>query len=907
MLTPEELDRLRAAGRSGDGTLTRYLAALDRRTARIRDDPPPLPRVKALLSRDGGVCPDDGTPLRFDPWSPDRHQCPRCQRPVAGERHHRHWARAQHLWLAGRAAELALIAAIRDDPAPAARALEIIAGYEELYFALPNRDNVLGPTHLFFSTYLESLWINAWLAAAVTLRQAGRLPEERIAGINRVADEAATLIAEFNEGLSNRQTWHAAALAAIAVWFEDAELLGTAVESRAGLVGHLADGFGSDGLWWEGENYHLFALRGLIHGIRWARVMDYDILEDREVLDHFRAALLAPARTALPDFTYPARGDSRYGVSLAHPASLELWELGRLWLDPDEELEAWLSTLYTLRAPPLGDPYDAWLEEAGLEPPERRQRTDLSWWAAPAMLLDPPRDLPWQPESRLLPAAGLAILRRDRTYASLECGPRVAGHGHPDRLHLTVHARGVHWLPDPGTGSYVADTLRWYRSSLAHNAPIVAGENAGGRDAWCAAFEAGERHGWCRGRAGGLTRTVIAGPGRLIDVLSWSGEKQEIVLPWHVAGEIEVAGPGGWEPAELDHPFVTGVERHAGDGNGAWTIRVRSDAGETLPLHLRAPGAELIRARGPGLPGDPASRCFLLLRATTPACRWIAALDLAEPGGEDAIVELRDREGAVEIVTRAGLTRYDGGEDGLLIESPAGPEALGGLRPAPRPHRPLFEPRPEPEALALAPRIAGPPALDGTLEGFDPSAPLRLDEEHQYRRSEEPYDPDRFAAEAWVNWDGDALYVAVEVRKPDLLFRPADAPPLELDNEPDDVNSDGLQLFLGHEADRAGVLVIPEPDGSLRWRPIEPDRSVQVAGAWQPTGEGYRVTLALTHPLLARAWPGMRLGFDLLINEMQPGRTRRAGQLVWSGGDGWIYLRGDRQDPSAFGVLELGP
>jgi hypothetical protein len=27
--------------------------------------------------------------------------------------------------------------------------------------------------------------------------------------------------------------------------------------------------------------------------------------------------------------------------------------------------------------------------------------------------------------------------------------------------------------------------------------------------------------------------------------------------------------------------------------------------------------------------------------------------------------------------------------------------------------------------------------------------------------------------------------------------------------------------------------------------------------------------------------------------------------LVWSGGGGWVYLRGDRQDPARFGVLEL--
>src|SRR2546430_15296661 len=54
-------------------------------------------------------------------------------------------------------------------------------------------------------------------------------------------------------------------------------------------------------------------------------------------------------------------------------------------------------------------------------------------------------------------------------------GPSGGGHGHPDRLHLTLHADGVHWLADPGTGSYVSRDLFWYRSTLAHNAPRLDG------------------------------------------------------------------------------------------------------------------------------------------------------------------------------------------------------------------------------------------------------------------------------------------------------------------------------------------------------------------------------------------------------------------------------------------------
>ncbi|HLG04848.1 MAG TPA: heparinase II/III family protein, partial [Gemmatimonadales bacterium] len=494
MLTRAELDLLRDAVPS-DPDRAALLATLERRSARLLKPtappplPPPVPRVKALLSRDGGVCPNDGAGLRFDPWSPDRHTCTRCGESFGGDRHHRHWARAQHLWLAERAAELALISELRPNPEAAARSVEILAAYESRYFELPNRDNVLGPSHLFFSTYLESLWVTSYLAAAAILRGAGALSEERVEGVNRVADEAAGMIGEFNEGLSNRQTWHAAALAAIAFWFDDTELMATAAESRTGLLGHLADGFGGDGLWWEGENYHLFALRGLMLGIQWARAMGFDLLESHEVRNHFRAALIAPARSALPDFTYPARKDSRYGVSLARPASLELWEIGRAWIGGDEELEAWLGALYNQppTASPAGEQYDAWLHDAGLPESGPARRSGLSWWALTAMVPLPAPAPAWGPESVLLPDQGLAILRREDCYASLECGPRVGGHGHPDRLHLTVHAGGWHWLPDPGTGSYVHPSLAWYRSALAHNAPMLDGVNAGGQDAWCAA------------------------------------------------------------------------------------------------------------------------------------------------------------------------------------------------------------------------------------------------------------------------------------------------------------------------------------------------------------------------------------------------------------------------------------
>jgi hypothetical protein len=82
--------------------------------------------------------------------------------------------------------------------------------------------------------------------------------------------------------------------------------------------------------------------------------------------------------------------------------------------------------------------------------------------------------------------------------------------------------------------------------------------------------------------------------------------------------------------------------------------------------------------------------------------------------------------------------------------------------------------------------------------------------------------------------------------------------------------------------------------------------AAEVAGAWEETESGYRTTIRIADEKLRGLSEGSEVGFDLIVNEVQSGRLRRAGQLVWSGGGGWVYLRGDRQDPARFGRLVLG-
>ena len=120
-----------------------------------------------------------------------------------------------------------------------------------------------------------------------------------------------------------------------------------------------------------------------------------------------------------------------------------------------------------------------------------------------------------------------------------------------------------------------------------------------------------------------------------------------------------------------------------------------------------------------------------------------------------------------------------------------------------------------------------------------------------------------------------------------------------------------MQVYLRPEPDGPvyGFLVaLADEDGARPCQPRPRARAAQpemVGGAWQPTETGYALTLRVDAAGVAVRAAATPIGFDLLVNEMHPGRLRRAGQLVWSGGGGWVYLRGDRQPADAFGTLEL--
>ena len=304
------------------------------------------------------------------------------------------------------------------------------------------------------------------------------------------------------------------------------------------------------------------------------------------------------------------------------------------------------------------------------------------------MLPELPSDVPaWSPGSVLLESQGLAVLRTDGRYVSLECGQLGGGHGHPDRLHLTLHAGGVHWLADPGTGSYVARDLFWYRSTLAHNAPRLDGASQAAGNAVCEAWDAPGEWAWVRGRYGDLTRTLVAGPAYVLDVVELGSRSDHLLeLPWHFGGTGDAAR-GQWTAGDLVDEFVSRVERFVPDAAGPVCLEL-AQGPRRLKVFLQFDG-ELLRADGPGRPRVGERATFYVVRATGRGTRFIAVL---EPLGESGVVRgVRAHGGVIEVDTVQGTHRHTATPGGWEVATDAGRVRLAGGREPEPPFAPLLE------------------------------------------------------------------------------------------------------------------------------------------------------------------------------------------------------------------------
>ena len=935
LLTPESIVDRRRVAAGGLAPLADSLTADIERALVAHIE---VPRAKALLSRAGGVCERDGTPLTFDPWSPHDHRCPRCGQIHRGDLHDRWWLYPYQLWLAERTVHAAALYALRGDERHAVFAADILRQYADAYLTYPNRDNVLGPTRPFFSTYLESIWL-LQLCVALDLLEAAEYHD--VSGVVReqIIEPSVTLIASYNEGASNRQVWNNAALLAGHAMLGHDHALEPMVYGPSGLLAHLEDGLLDDGTWFEGENYHQFAHRGLWYGVELATRTGLEIPAGD--LARFDLGYRATFATALPDMTLPARKDSQYATSLRQWRFAELCEVG-LARNNDPMLAGMLQRLYASDAP-TGDTgrASASAEAERNHPPVRLSRADLGWKSLLFACEHLPEAGPVALESVLLPAQGVAVFRRDagQTYVALDYGQSGGGHGHPDRLNLLLATGATRWLDDLGTASYVDPSLHWYRSTLAHNAPLVDGHSQwrvdGTLDAYDEQPDAGA--GWVRARAFiwpdvVAERTIVVMDGYAVDLLRWrAGHGATVTLPVHcdaqLSGQIKstrahYAGAGGLEDGDQ---FVSTEQAYKATAGARVQLTATDD---TKTRIIRAfiycqPPSTWYALSGPGQPPTTPRR-FIAIEAAHASLGTICSVWAWSPE-----VERVEWSGDAITATMRDGARHRHGPDGtgwhVSIDAPDGHRQIALAGPTPSAEATVSTGGANPEEAAsdstdddlpyatseeLAPGYNSLLLLSSKLPSLwwtdaPPEERARYAVYHlgapTYRRSEDTWeDAGRPLARIAIAAHAKLLTLDLQVITPSPRFTPANAEN-PYDNEPADVNGDGVQFYVRGMEDGGAWMLVPDPAGKtgvVRVRPIEGWGSLKLARTtWRRTREGYelRVEVALRPPLEV----GSEIALDVLVNQTGPDRERRRGQLVLSGPDGeFIYLRGDRHDPS---------
>jgi hypothetical protein len=927
----------------------------------------PIPARKARLTRVGGRCPRDGALLAFDPWAPERHPCPRCDFVGTRPEDHDWWAMGAQLWTVERAVHAAALARLRDEPALADLAWRILRGLADRYAEWPNEDNVLGPSRPFFSTYLEAIWLLHACHALALLEADGATPAGDRVRAQLVAPSA-ELVASFDEGRSNRQVWNEVAL--LAAWrvLGEHERVAARLATR-GVVPLLLDGLLPDGSWYEGENYHLFAHRGLWHGVQLLRAAGAEL--PPAAFARYREGFATPFAGLLPDDTLPSRRDTPYAVSVRQWRFAEWCELGLAETArtgrADTRLAGLLARLYGGRDRAdvdAGGPLARSRSTADAErngPPERLARAVLSWRALLCGLERLPAAERWAPASVCLPSQGLAVLRRNagRTYVALDGGHTGGGHGHPDQLALTLQQDAARWLEDPGTGSYVERALHWYRSTLAHHAPLLGDASQPRMPAALVAYEERGGAGWVVKRLDGLpggatvTRSVVVCDGYLVDLLEWEGAAgQPLMLA--IAGEatavertdgavaptawtrIALPGAGGLEDgfdflddvqsAPMPGTLVLDVPAHSaasptapapgspgaaatGDGTS------ESPAGRKARCWVAASGpADIVRARVPG-PPERSPRTRHWVRSAQPAGRLVTVWSWPAPDGPDqAVAEVRLDAAApphAVVTTRCGTRAAHapaphGWHIALEVRGATSSIDLDGrviVEGAATPPTPATEPAAPvaPAAPACTPLPSLSPDCLRQPPGTEVQGALRITlGAEAYRPTERPWAdagaPTAHLALAVVD---DLLLVDVRADTGTVVVPPPDAENA-LDNERPEVNADGLQWYLATRPGapwRAAGIVLPQDAPGEE--PGVPRQVRLVRGGAAPACR-WRTTptgwaARLAVPLADIAGPDGVFALELVVNERPPHRERRRGQLVLSGGRGSAFLRGDRE------------
>lgn len=246
---------------------------------------------------------------------------------------------------------------------------------------------------------------------------------------------------------ANWQMWHNSGLVALAVALRDDSIIDVAINDRTrGYHALIAKHKNSDGWINEGSpHYHYYPLEALIFTANAVRCRGIDLF-DSDLHDMFAE----PVKGTYPDMSFPAHSDGWYGANLLSQTAL-----------------------YELASARYRDPV---LRDVLARSYARKERLDAEALANGYDIKPDHSADPIFKGSYAYKASGFCLLRSDARTVVLKFGGEGIGHGHPDKMSISIHDGRRELVSDFGTSGYgTPDYLQWYKRTLSHNTVTVDG------------------------------------------------------------------------------------------------------------------------------------------------------------------------------------------------------------------------------------------------------------------------------------------------------------------------------------------------------------------------------------------------------------------------------------------------
>jgi hypothetical protein len=353
-----------------------------------------------------------------------------------------------HYWLCGAVRHLGMVYAIEGKREYAEKGMEILLKYADAY-----------PRQTLLRQTLEEAVVMIPLAEGYDLLYNAMTDDQRTHIEQDLLWPAAQMLSKSGVG-GNWGSWHLSAVGVIGYATRHQRFIDYATRQ---FKAQISDQLGDDGLWPESvHTYHFYPLNGFLSFVEAAAnhgddLYRWEIKEGKGI----RKMLAAPLRYAYPDMRLAAINDGWYESYLPQ----DQYTVGYCRYRLPEFAWAARQIRKGGKSGAPGDLLDSHYRNV-LYGEKLAAKTDKPVFT-----------------SVNFPVLGIAVLRQGsdlpgekEMMMTFDYGPFL-GHGHPDKMNITLFAGGKILIPDYGTTGYASPSNQFLKSTPAHNTLVIDGKN----------------------------------------------------------------------------------------------------------------------------------------------------------------------------------------------------------------------------------------------------------------------------------------------------------------------------------------------------------------------------------------------------------------------------------------------